>query len=301
MRRAFVASMLAVTACGSGDQAAQKQAEAICSKLLACSPSNFERSWPDVATCEAREKLAVEDALSANNTAQTPADVEQCANEIGAESCAQFLSDVMPPPHCMPPSGPGVDGSACGFAAQCKSAFCAIAPRSLCGRCQPQPTAGSSCANAGCGPTMRCVVPRQVCQVPVAVGGACSNNLPCGDGLACVGFTISATGTCEMQVTTLGAQCDRSLQFGPDCNADDGLTCGTGNSCVALPIVPPPQTCGAVSGVETECAAGAACGTFGNCIAPAADGASCGAFGRTCVFPAVCTGTRTCALPGGTC
>jgi hypothetical protein len=305
---------LLACACSNGptaDQAAQQSAQAVCSQLMTCSAAAFQKRWPDLATCEAREKLSVLDALNAKNTAQTPKNIEACATEIAQESCDQFLSGDMPTPHCVTPSGPAADGAACTFNAQCKTGFCSVAATALCGTCAEPPAAGASCASQGCGQTMICVRSTMMCQVPVAVGGSCSTMNPCGVGLACVGATATANGMCQTQVATLGASCDHTLRTAPNCNQNDGLTCAAMgaalDTCVMQPIVPAQQACGQVMGVANACAASATCigtGTM-TCIAPATDGAACDtASGPDCEFPAKCVTSGatagTCELPGST-
>jgi hypothetical protein len=304
-------ALVLVGACGgvTADQAAQQSATTTCTQLMTCSPADFQKRWPDLATCEAREKLSVLDALHAKGTAQTPQNIEACATEIAAEPCEQFLSGVMPTPHCIPPTGPTADGGACSFAAQCKSGFCAIASSSLCGTCQEAPAAGASCASQGCGQTLICVASTMTCQAPVALSGTCSKDNPCASGLACVGATMTANGNCQTQVATLGATCDHTLKTGPNCNANDGLVCdATMDMCVTEPIVPAPQSCGTIAGVFNACAAGAACIGTGTstCVAPAADDAACdSAAGPFCEFPSKCIPTTggtagTCQLAGST-
>jgi hypothetical protein len=300
-----------VGACGSGltaDQACAQSSQAACSQLMTCSAAGFQKRWPDLATCETREKLACTDALAAKGTANTPSHTATCATALAMGTCGAFLSGVMPPQQCLSPAGASSDGSPCSFNAQCKSAFCAIAKTSLCGTCQEPPAVGQSCANNGCGPTMLCTG-TMACQIPVGVGGACAKaSLPCAVELACVGETATAMGSCVTQVATLGAACDHTLRVAANCDTAQGLTCdNTTDQCVMQPIVPAPQQCGFINGVLNACASGAACfgTTTQTCVAPAADGTACDtAAGPDCEFPSKCIppaagGTAgTCELPG---
>jgi hypothetical protein len=303
----------ALSACSNSssetiDAACTHQAQARCSQLMTCSAADFERRFPDLATCEAREKLQCTDGLSAPHTAVDTKTADACTTALAAESCMSFVYDVSPPAQCNPQSGPTADGAACAFSSQCRSTFCAVASTSLCGTCQEPPTAGTSCANNGCGPAMVCVASTMQCQVPGAASAACSAQLPCATGLACVGATTTAMGTCMQQVATADLACDNTLKTAPDCDPSAGLTCNTmTKTCVQQPIVAAGQPCGLVNNVPTACAGGARCfGAAGAkmCVAPAADGAACDTMvGPDCIAPARCvtggTGTAgTCLLPG---
>ena len=107
-----------------------------------------------------------------------------------------------------------------------------------------------------------------------------------------------------MRVATAGAQCDPRRTTGPDCEASAGLACDTtSKTCVAQPLAPAGQPCGAVGTADTACMAGATCEiptgmTAGTCLAPAADGAACDATnGPDCLSPGKCV-NGTCQLPG---
>ena len=312
MTRASLVLVALVGGCGSSltaDQACTHEAQARCSQLMTCSPADFQRRWPDLDTCETREKLACSDGLAAPGTAATPKTADACATALAAQTCADFLNDVPPPEACLTQSGATADGGACAFASQCKSGFCAIASDALCGTCQEIPAAGASCTTNGCGQAMSCVAASLQCEAPVALGGACSKTQPCASGLACVGATTTTTGTCQTQVTSLGAFCDHTLKTAPNCDPNAGLTCdSTSSMCTTEPIVPAPAPCGTIQGIDNACAGGATCygsATTMTCVAPAADGAACDTVnGPDCLTPAKCvsptTGgtTGTCQLPG---
>lgn len=316
MRLASLVLVIALASCGSSppgdEQACAAVAAARCQRLAACSTADFAKRWSDEATCEARGQLACTAALAAPDTGATVASTDACAAALPAESCAALLGND-PVEACLPQTGARADGAACEHSAQCASRFCAIARDARCGTCAPEPVAGSSCADAGCGPGLVCVASTMTCQVLVAVNGACSSDLPCANGLACVGASraTGVTGTCQPEVALAGGACDPTRATGPDCSADAGLTCDTTTQqCVAQPIVAAGMTCGNVGGVQTRCAAGATCvkppmSASGTCIAPAADGAACDTTnGPGCLSPAVCVvsspgGTAgTCELPG---
>ena len=183
--------------------------------------------------------------------------------------------------------------------------FCAIDKAALCGTCAATPAAGDACTTSGCGPTMRCVAQSQLCEVPVASGGACGRGMPCADGLACVGATMMmVNGTCTAQLVTAGATCDPQRKIDADCNPDLGARVRQRDQRVR-------RAAGRRAGWRVRCprhasrpgaATGEACtittGQTGTCAAPAADGAACDATaGPSCQFPARCVGD-VCALPG---
>jgi len=305
LRLTFLACL--VVGCGSdvtADQACTALAQDTCNKLNTCSAADLQRRWPDLATCESREKLACTQALTAPKTANNPTHEDACASDLGSETGDAYLSGVTPPPGCVVPKGPGADGSTCSYPAQCSSGFCAIPTGSFCGTCAAAPVAGASCATQGCGQTMNCVASTMTCQAPVLAGGACSRDLPCIEGTACVGATMTAMGSCVAQGTTVGATCDARTMTGPNCSLAAGLTCDTSTTmCAMQPLVAAGQTCGVVNNVFVGCLAGAACNRAtgsmtGTCVAPAADGAACDATaGPFCTFPARCV-SGTCQLPG---
>ena len=306
--------LLALAGCSSGpsaEQACSKEGSDRCAALMMCSPADLSRRFGDLATCEARETLACVDGVDAPKTGQTPQNEENCGEQLLAQSCDAYLSNVMPPTACEPPDGPGSNGAPCAFSGQCSSGFCAVPSYGLCGTCALAPAAGASCASAGCPLTMTCVASTMLCEVPVPDGGLCSAGLPCASGLACVGSSTTTMGACTVQPTTVGASCDASRKLGPDCSGDAGLVCdSTTNTCVTEPLVAASQPCGTMNGVFTGCTGGATCmrpsgGATGTCVAPAADGAACDTLnGPTCLTPARCvTGgsgstAGTCQLPG---
>jgi hypothetical protein len=309
MRIPIFLFVAAIVGCGTdvtADQACAAVAASRCKQLMACSPADFSERWPDLPTCEARDKLACVEAQSAPKTAATPSQTDVCASEISASTCTSFLSGVMTPADCQAPTGPGADGSACEFSGQCSSAFCAIANDALCGTCAELPAAGASCASQGCGPTMICVATTQLCQAPVQAAGACNRDTPCGASLACVGATMAVMGTCVQRIATAGTACDPTRKTGPDCDPNAGLVCDSAmNVCVTQPIAATGQPCGAVGTSDTRCGGGATCvipaqATVGVCVAPAADGAACDdTLGPSCQSPAACVG-GTCQLRGTT-
>ena len=309
--RSLVFFILVVGACGTdvtADQACTAVAHSRCTQLMTCSPADLAIRWPDLATCETRETLSCTESQAAPKTAATPSRTDACAGELNMQTCVAFQSGVMSPPDCLSPSGPGLDASACGFNGQCSSGFCSTPSNALCGTCTAPPVAGDSCASQACGPTMNCVTATQLCQVPVALSGACNKDMPCGVSLICVGDTTTVMGTCMQRIATAGTACDPATKTGANCDPNVGLVCDTAMKvCVTQPIAAAGAPCGAVTTAETRCTAGATCyvpdgATVGTCVAPAADGAACDdtdTVGPGCLTPAKCV-TGTCQLPGST-
>jgi hypothetical protein len=309
-----LASLMLVVGCGSDpteNEACTKIAQDRCSQLQSCSAADLARRWTDLATCESRETLSCTEGLSAPKTGNNPSAVESCASALVAETCPAFLAGVNPPAACVTKKGPRANGMPCSFPAQCSSAFCAVASNALCGVCAAQPNPGDSCAAQTCGQDMVCVASTQLCQVPAAMGATCMQALPCGQGLACVGASMTTAGTCMPQATMIGAACDQRRMTAADCDPAAGLTCDRAtNQCVMEPLVPTGGTCGNVNGVDNACSGGATCARppaspTGTCVAPATDGGACdSASGPDCLFPARCVPTvsggtaGTCQLPG---
>jgi hypothetical protein len=303
-----VVVVVMLSACGSSGPSAQTacalRATDQCTELMMCSAAALNIVWGDLQTCETRETLACVNSLAAPKTAQTPDNQENCGKELATQACPAFLGGVTDPQDCLPPDGPGSNGTACSFAAECSSGFCAIPPYGLCGLCADQPAAGASCVDAGCADTMKCVAATSECQVPVGSGGQCSTALPCGAGYACV---PDAGGTCMARGTTTGAACDLDNKTAPNCDPDSGLTCdGTTKMCVAQPLVGGGEPCGLIDEVDTECSGGGICirasgSATGTCSAPASDGSACDTVnGPPCLLPAKCV-TGGSAVTAGTC
>src|SRR5450432_2705073 len=95
MRALLLCSMVVFGACGTevtADQACTDVANARCERLMACSPADLAERWPDLATCEARDKLACIEGQAAPKTAANPSRTELCASELSASECPAFLS-----------------------------------------------------------------------------------------------------------------------------------------------------------------------------------------------------------------
>jgi len=184
-RFAFIAMAVVVVACGGGgvsaDQACTDVAQARCGQLQMCSAFLFQRRWPDLATCEVREKLACTNGLAAPKTAQSPSHVDSCATALDQEACTAVLSDTQQPASCEPPAGTGAIGAACGLVGTTNS-FC---------------TGGAICVVATGMTSGTCVA-------PVAEGAACDTVVGpfCEVPAKCVTNGSGTAGTCGLEGTT---------------------------------------------------------------------------------------------------
>ena len=302
-------------------QACQDLANAQCTKRLSCSNlqnaagANIVRAFGSQANCVMQETLACINGLSAPKTGNSAALVEECAKAYSGYSCDDFFNNN--PPTVCAPTGPGANGTACSFNAQCASGYCSGTTNALCGSCASVPVAGNPCASSNCGHGQSCVASTEQCQPVGAAGSSCTSETPCGNGLSCVGddTATSTPGTCMAQVDQLSAACGGTMA---GCNGTEGLFCaGTAGAktCIAITYVGDGMPCGDVSATEhVECIAGgcytatgsAGSGETGTCRADVTDGSPCDtALGPACQTPARCilTGTGTsgsCTAPTGT-
>jgi hypothetical protein len=329
--RLAVIAVLAAIGCTSSNslsamQACTDFAHASCTSRDTCS-DNFSntRDYGTESVCESRVEASCVTGLTAPGTAATPESREQCAEAFGSgtETCLDTFEDN-PSDACEAPAGSGATGAACGVAAQCASAYCAIASTAVCGTCQPLPSAGASCTvNADCGRDLACAIPGTAttgtCAAWVAQAGACLTGVnPCQPGLACVGDApaTSTQGMCEPTVAIVNNSCDSARKLAPPCDGDIGLAClpttagSTAGTCQAIAFVDAGATCGAIGGPPAtsfaDCSGGGLCvkaattDRTGTCMAPAADGGACDdTNGPPCLSPAKCV-AGTCTLPDPT-
>jgi hypothetical protein len=298
---------------GSGpsvDDACAAEAKARCQRIDACTNGlGVAARYADEATCEVRQKDACVKALAAPETANTPTNVAECADDLKVTTCTDLL-DGNPYGACIPPAGPREDGAACGVSAQCKSTFCAIAPGAACGTCAELPKEGDSCVDFGCPRGMFCAGIAKVCRHWAAAGAECDHvDHPCDRGLSCVGATNSTSGTCQPAAQSPGVACDPKLATGSGCDRNVGLYCdATSKTCVEAKWAKAGEPCGVTAAGEyTACLAGARCETaqgskVGTCAAATADGAACDSIkGVDCVAPAKCVGSAVDGGVAGTC
>jgi hypothetical protein len=248
----------------SGDQAASDAASALCSRYNACSAFFVESEFGDVTSCTSALKAIVADSLSANGTAQTPADVEKCAAKIPSVSCDDAFNHNLPS-ECQPVAGPSANGAACADASQCQSAFCNKPANATCGACGAAPTTGAQCDKTQhpCKSSLTCK------------NGACAT--PDGAGASCTpGAKGDIFGSCDVLA---GTYCDPRTSI-----------------CAKINLVGAGQACLLVNGTVVLCSSKGACNapqgaTMGVCEAAAAPGANCDATnGPNCLRPAKCAG-----------
>jgi hypothetical protein len=321
------AVLLAVFALGCGGsapstmQACQDLANAQCTKRLSCSNSqntagaSIVHTFGSLENCVMQETLACTNGLSAPKTGNNAALVESCATAYSTYSCNDFFNNN--PPSVCAPTGPGANGTACSFNAQCTSGYCSGTKNALCGSCAVAPSAGDSCASSSCGHGQSCVASTEQCEPVGSAASSCTDDTPCGNGLSCVGndTATSTPGTCMAAVAQLSASCGGAMA---GCNGTEGLFCAGASgakTCIAITYVGDGMPCGDISASEhVECIAGgcytttgsAGTGDTGTCRADVTDGSPCDtALGPACQTPARCvlagTGTSgTCTAPVST-
>lgn len=284
----------------SVDQACTDSAAATCTKLATCSPASLQTSYGDQATCESRLRASCTNSLSAPSTGAAPDKTEACAQAYPQWSCTDYLNHNNIPTACAQVTGALGSGSACAFAGQCQTGFCAIVPGSPCGTCAAMPKVGDSCAQlTTCGPSLACTSDNQQCVAYALSGAACGAGQPCGTGLTCVAPGGTGTpGTCQQAGTQIGATCATSTKNGPTCDGALGLFCDPQTQqCVADLYAGSGQPCGYSpdAGNYTLCTTGACVSS--QCIGRAMDNGACvvpdaggSATDTGCIPPARCIG-----------
>ncbi len=267
----------------------------------------LQTRYGTVTACQARLTESCTTALAARSTGNSPDRVAACARAYSTWSCADYLGDVQVPAACAEPHGALATGTACAFAAQCVTGFCAIQSGSACGSCAPPPAAADSCSNlTSCGQGLLCLPGSHVCGALGASGAACGKDAPCGAHLSCTGASDArgTAGTCQASAALAGSPCDPMLVTGPGCDYEAGLTCNSRSKrCEALVISGAGGPCDLDNHQFAVCAAGGTCstseaGALGSCTSAAADGQACAttAQGPACLAPARCITTS----PGST-
>jgi hypothetical protein len=322
MKQWMIGSALLLIGCGASgvdignatiDSACGDIAKAKCDKVKSCTNgAGISRSWGDMTTCLAREKLSCTLVLQVPMNGNTPAATEQCVAAYASYSCADYFSN-QPPAACIH-MGTGPSGAPCAVDGQCQSGFCLGIKTALCGTCGDAPPEGASCLHDECAHGQNCVSRSQACNTPGAEGAACDNNsAPCAADLQCAATGGTMTGTCVTTSSSSGAACNAAMST--FCDGYKGLACSPSHNCAEIPLGADGAPCGSISGaIFSECAGGGACytatgiaqsGEMGNCKAPAADGAACDILlGPPCLSPARCVvgdggSTGTCTLLSG--
>lgn len=276
-------------------QACTDFATAVCGRLQACAPFGVQVIYGDQATCVQRTALACSPSLGASGSQITAAQMDACAQAIGAETCDQAFNNAQPAACNVP--GTLANGAACGSDAQCQSGHCEITTfGTVCGTCAQRAAAGGSCGvDADCAAGLVCAPSSSgmggTCAIPGASGASCSPTQPCLRTLTCL------NGKCQTPLAA-GTTCTSAT----DCNGGQGLYCDPqSKTCKQEQTATAGQPCLDVNGTLTVCTASAACiamdrGLEGTCHATAMDGNPCGP-GIDCVPPAICSKDAKCVLP----
>jgi hypothetical protein len=305
--------MVLVVGCGGNgitvDQACTDLANARCAKRQSCTNgAGITRTYGDMTTCLAREKLACGNALAAPSQGNSPAGSESCSTTIATVACADFLSGNATSACIF--TGKLADGASCAFAGQCQSGYCTNEKLTQCGTCGAAPT--GSCETTACARGQECVTDTtamvMTCQTPGAMGAACNKDTPCAADLSCVGATKTTMGSCQPSVATLGGTCDPRNATSAGCDGTQGLFCeATTKTCINIAFAVDGMPCGLLAdGSFAGCAGGGLCveatgANMGTCKAPAADGAACDTVaGPPCLSPAKCV-TGGAGTTAGTC
>ncbi len=276
-------------------------AQARCRQRDTCTAGFYDKTtYPDVMTCEAREQLSCERSLAAPKTGNSPQRTLDCSVALHSGSCDQLLAGITPTA-CLPPTGMIPDGAPCAFSGQCQSGYCSLPKTAACGSCASQPKVGDSCASTGsCGAVLACDGATNTCVTPPKTGDSCDKTHPCLHNLSCVGATKSSSGTCQLQPTVAGANCDAKRKTLPDCDHGVGLYCNASpGRCVQVGFAAASgASCGTLTdGSVVACAAGASCivpagQSQGTCMKDAADDGVCDTvIGPSCARPAHCVVT----------
>jgi hypothetical protein len=301
---------LSLAACDNAYTTSDKEtcellAQADCTRLDQCIFHGVVDRFGDEDTCEKIYTARCKAQFEANHTGEHSSETEACVAALAPASCADVEDDTVDA--CQSSPGTAGIGAACAFSTQCGTAFCALDTNGNCGTCQQLSNAGDDCSAHGCSPGFECVPSTMTCQPRSAPDGSCSASEPCAFALSCVTPAGASTGTCVAARQVAGYPCDATLENGPGCDVNSGLTCDPStNTCIALTYATAGQPCGLVSGTTVACEKksschGASATTAGTCVAFAAPGAKCDTVaGPDCEPLAVCvTGSAT--VTAGTC
>jgi hypothetical protein len=271
---------------------------AFCTHFQTCNPRAFASNYFDsLGQCQTRLAQVCPSELSAPGTGRTASAIALCAQEVGAQSCAEWM--VGDPPSCYA-KGSLANDAGCEYSSQCQSTLCLRSVTTgSCGSCAARIGDGGTCdrqqmnCQFGLICADNCSGPAQndqcggsygsTCVPPVLDGGACDKQHQCVGGLACL------QGACAPAVA-IGQPC----VTWNDCAGD--------TSCIT-------QSVGkAACEANTHAAVGAACsigGTgqctgsslcsgpdgnpaaAGTCAPEATDGKTC-TFNDECLYPATC-------------
>jgi len=274
--------------------ACQQVATAICTGVNGCAPFLIKVTYGDLQTCIDRTALGCTNDQMVPDMPRTVEDLLACATAVGGVSCADALAAKFPPV-CLFKPGPRADGAACGSSWQCASTYCKTTD--ACGVCAARADVGGACSvNGGCLDGLVCAA-NGVCVGQAGPNVACNANHPCRSDLYCTGNP----GTCQPKMTAAGTCADSDQA----CDIVRGFGCnGLNKTCEMVNVASGGDACGIVNNALTVCAGLNPCPgvtllkPMGVCANPAADGAPCGdaANGTNCVPPATCV-SGLCRLP----
>lgn len=289
---------------GQNAEAVQKTcgdyAQALCAKIDECKKGGTTNTYGSLGACISEQTTSCVAAQESPGDGNSAASTASCASALPSASCDDYLTNnlTMCPQH----TGQLANGRGCVFSSQCLSGFCALALGDSCGACATAPQAGDECTDQGCGRDMACT-PQKVCEPYVATNGECDNQTKvCAPNSQCVIPANATTGTCQLEVTTLGATCDHKHQTGPGCAPDSGLYCAASNTCVAITYVSDGSPCGSQNaGASDDVCSNASVCWDGTCVADALEGDACDiANGPSCVPGTRCYTTDV-TTTSGTC
>ena len=267
----------------------------------------LQTRYGTVTACQARLTESCTTALAARSTGNSPDRVAACARAYSTWSCADYLGDVQVPAACAEPHGALATGTACAFAAQCVTGFCAIQSGSACGSCAPPPAAADPAR------TSRPAVRASSASRGHTSAAHWARRAPPAARTRRAALICRAPGPATREGPRAPARHRRRwrarraypmLVTGPGCDYEAGLTCNSRSKrCEALVIPGAGGPCDLDNHQFAVCAAGGTCstseaGALGSCTSAAADGQACAttAQGPACLAPARCITTS----PGST-
>jgi len=255
----------------TADVVCQRQAAAMCKKLLECA-SRIYLNYPGDAACIAASKA---DCLSGigGSTTWTVDKQSACTDAYVAAGCSAVFEGV---PACERPPGTKVAGTACVDSAECAAGLNCVVPAkatTVCGVCTKIAQEGDDCSgDVLCADGLRC---DGTCYVPAKLGEGCYKGKLCAFPLTC-----GSTGDPCHAPKRSGESCGPAVD---DCDQYNGLGCNPGTH-KCEPVVTAASagdSCGfdSTSGQTTVCIHGLRCsGTdkkTAHCVARLPEGATC--------------------------
>jgi hypothetical protein len=282
---------------GSGLTGCAAYAAKVCERFQTCAPGLMPLfGFASQAECVTFEQDGCEVDLTARQTGNSPALVQQCGDALGAMTCAEFLGSGSAAP-CLPHGGSVANGGSCSTSWQCASGRCDALNFAQCGSCVPQAAAGQPCTQYNCADYLFCSASAPgasttVCAPPVDIGGSCNDSAVCAGNAYCDSTSHQCT-----QRPAIGEACD-PVTFYCDVTGPAALCDGTTSKCVAATIVLPGAECDTSNSnqiCEGTCLSTAVDASIGACTALVPVGAACTST-DICAGGAACTG-GICAPP----